>query len=595
MLPLIAPPSVGSPLSATSNHRRRLCVDASKPQPTLPSLALHGLPSPRPLPKLHMKPHLDPDFLPMTKDLHGPKPDRFRVNLDNCHAPELVAEGFGAMLSAIRASMARIDATSAIFRAEMNEAHEVAAYICRVREAANNQVDEMLATSAVTIQRMYRGSLGRQVYRGMRRMKAAIQLQRIARGRIGRRAYVTKKLQTTVASAVLGLRSLHKTQHSHGCNDERANQSRRLDNNSTSLLHLIKASIAIQTKWRVAYNKVRRNVGDIQTVQARARRLNRVLVQVSWQVATMLGILRFWRKATALHLVSKPAALVRRRSSIEAAIHSRRSIAAMTSPRNDSDQHIEHVIDHVSFFAQNPKVWYTRHAECEAGNALPAVATFHSSLPPPTLSPSNAPGKTNVVLLGNTKARSSSLPLTAAQRRTSFFGLVPTATSKPPDNSTERTAAKMKAKPSRGAIPIAAAKTSPDSSMRQRPAFYDAKRRPDDVKRTGGSQTASCAAYHEEGLRQKAERQRQLEMKVEQRRHQRVRREQRHRFPPSRRKRASQASLELARAQVAQAIEATASVGASSVPTTPESWVRAAVAIAMQNVLKIQRGGPSPA
>ncbi|RHY05503.1 hypothetical protein DYB36_008287 [Aphanomyces astaci] len=203
------------------------------------------------------------------------------------------------------------------------------------------------------------------------------------------------------------------------------------------LLRMLKASITIQSRWRVAYNKVRGNVSDIQTVQARAGRLNRLLVRVAWQVATTIGILRYWRKATVLNLLSKPAArlrqqLHRRRSSIEIAanamIAARLRFAAIAEavPRH-AEQHAEHVIENVSFFAQPPKAWYTRHAGSDSVVKFTTSSHSTASLPPTPPPPSFASpkAKTNVVLLGNNKARSSSLPLTSMQRGTSLFGIVP--------------------------------------------------------------------------------------------------------------------------------------------------------------------------
>ncbi|RHY87703.1 hypothetical protein DYB37_006405 [Aphanomyces astaci] len=278
-----------------------------------------------------MKPQLDPDFVPMTKGRKGPKSNRFVVNMDDCHTPELVVQGFTTML----------------------------------------------------------------------------------------------------ANTVLGLRAMHNL-HQH-------DKLLQLDDAQTGdraapLLRMLKASITIQSRWRVAYNKVRGNVSDIQTVQARAGRLNRLLVRVAWQVATTIGILRC---ATVLNLLSKPAArlrqqLHRRRSSIEIAanamIAARLRFAAIAEavPRH-AEQHAEHVIENVSFFAQPPKAWYTRHAGSDS--MVKSTTSSHStaSLPPTPPPPSFASpkAKTNVVLLGNNKARSSSLPLTNTQRGTSLFGIVP--------------------------------------------------------------------------------------------------------------------------------------------------------------------------
>ncbi|RHY94584.1 hypothetical protein DYB31_007907 [Aphanomyces astaci] len=281
-----------------------------------------------------MKPQLDPDFVPMTKGRKGPKSNRFVVNMDDCHTPELVVQGFTTML----------------------------------------------------------------------------------------------------ANTVLGLRAMHNLhQHDKLLQLDVAQTGDR----AAPLLRMLKASITIQSRWRVAYNKVRGNVSDIQTVQARAGRLNRLLVRVAWQVATTIGILRYWRKATVLNLLSKPAArlrqqLHRRRSSIEIAANAmiaarlRFAAIAEAAPRH-AEQHAEHVIENVSFFAQPPKAWYTRHAGSDSVVKFTTSSHSTASLPPTPPPPSFASpkAKTNVVLLGNNKARSSSLPLTNTQRGTSLFGIVP--------------------------------------------------------------------------------------------------------------------------------------------------------------------------
>ncbi|ETV71014.1 hypothetical protein, variant 1 [Aphanomyces astaci] len=608
MLPLLSQ-AIVSPRSTSNNRPQQ-----SSPRSTLPYLALHGLPSPRPLPKLHMKPQLDPDFVPMTKGRKGPKSDRFVVNMDDCHTPELVVQGFTTMLADIRASFARIDATTAIFRAEMDEANDVVQYICDVREAANNQFDDLATSSAVTIQRVHRGNTGRRQCLRKRQASAAIQVQRIFRGRLARRAYVTKKLHSTVANTVLGLRAMHNLHQ-----DDKLLQldDAQTGDRAATLLRMLKASITIQSRWRVAYNKVRGNVSDIQTVQARAGRLNRLLVRVAWQVATTIGILRYWRKATALNLLSKPAALLRqqlhrRRSSIEIAANAmiaarlRFAAIAEAAPRH-AEQHAEHVIENVSFFAQPPKAWYTRHAGSDS--VVKSTTSSHStaSLPPPPPPPSfaspKAHSKTNVVLLGNNKARSSSLPLTNTQRDTSRFGIVPNVVATTTEVTRAYQAVHSSVAPRPGHVKVSPTKVSnvklsPDS-MRQRQATYDAKRKAND-SRAGATKDITAAmgkaAYQEAGMRRTMDRQRQLKVKVEQRKHRRVR----HRFISAKHKQTtSLVKLNLARAQgmattstanhenPSKPLDATPSCHLES--STGRRIVADAINSAMQNVLACLR------
>ncbi|KAF0745985.1 hypothetical protein AaE_008309 [Aphanomyces astaci] len=426
----------------------------------------------------------------MTKGRKGPKSDRFVVNMDDCHTPELVVQGFTTMLADIRASFARIDATTAIFRAEMDEANDVVQYICDVREAANNQFDDLATSSAVTIQRVHRGNTGRskmypprpsgqlgwQCLR-KRQASAAIQVQRIFRGRLARRAYVAKKLHSTVvsrlrdtcgfspANTVLGLRAMHNL-HQH-------DKLLQLDDAQTgdraaTLLRMLKASMTIQSRWRVAYNKVRGNVSDIQTVQARAGRLNRLLVRVAWQVATTIGILRC--------------------------------------------------------------AWYTRHAGSDSVVKFTTSSHSTASLPPPPPPPSFASpkAKTNVVLLGNNKARSSSLPLTNTQRGTSLFGIVPNvvATTTEVTRAYQAVHSSVAPRPSHVKVSptkVSNVKLSPDS-MRQRQgtkssndAMYDAKRKAND-SRAGATKDITAAmgkaAYQGAGMRQTMDRQRQLKVTI---------------------------------------------------------------------------------
>ncbi|KAF0720682.1 Aste57867_107 [Aphanomyces stellatus] len=535
--------------------------DSDRVTSHLPQLHLHGLPSPRPLPKVQLKPQLEPGFVPMTKGLR-PKHDFTVVNMDDCHMPEQLAQGFSAMLHEMHESVRRMDATTAIFDAEMADVQDMLAFLHHHHAAVRRQVDAVLHASAAQIQRLVRGHLGRRQVNTRRRYAAAIALQRMVRGRLVRRQYLATKLRST-ANTVLGLRALVK----------KANAMDTLQTggrSTTDLLQLVKASISLQTKWRGAYKKVHSNVNNIRERHARLAALRARLVQAMWRVRTMASIVRFWHKATLLNLISIESRARRRNSlrllSSAALLAARRSSDSTLPDASSSPTPVTPLANNAVHVLSN--AWYTRHTEVDSDDDGWAMGGAKMVPAPTTLAAAAiAPSPTTKVMMlatkqGSSNLRSLSLPNaieSSSSRRGSFFRKAQAKDRDATTGDDETRAAQSTAPPGQTQDANGRKETSSHQESlprTKRQALHEAKR---DKARAAAEQ-----AYQVEAQRQKRERQRQIEVPVimeshphetkasmERRRQQRVQRDKRHRYSTAHQKRQTEATIESVRARVA--------------------------------------------
>ncbi|OQR95615.1 hypothetical protein THRCLA_07716 [Thraustotheca clavata] len=312
-----------------------------------PAINLHALPSPRPLPKRKVPVHLPPGVVPMTTLHRHHTPPEIAVDVDDCHTMSLIAQSFNDTIKGIRASFQRMDATTTIFRQEMEEAEEMAELI-RIRCAwAKVLYAELVHNSAIRIQRLLRGYWGRR--------KTASTIQRMYRKRLTRRKAHLAVFKATMANTVLGLRTFNKYIRAHP------------DMDPTIVFEKIRASIRVQRRWRAAYQKVRSRYAEMAE-QVRRERLCTRFFQLCRNIATVISILKFWRRATIFHYFTMPEYKKTRNGILSSFKHWRRAAtsqnrrrSALSHREGDVFVRAAKALHATPAYGKEPKAWYARH------------------------------------------------------------------------------------------------------------------------------------------------------------------------------------------------------------------------------------------
>ncbi|EQC33489.1 hypothetical protein SDRG_08998 [Saprolegnia diclina VS20] len=491
----------------------------------LPTLNLHSMPSPRPLPKRQPLPAAT--VVPMTT-LHKRHaiPDVV-LDVDDCHNMAAIADAFASSLHAIKTSLARIDATMHIFQDEMADADDMVQLIQLRCAHAKDMFARLVHGSAVTIQRCLRGFFGRLVFRRCIADRAARIIQRVVRHRRVRRLAHYVVFKSTMANTILGLRTFNKFMRAHPGTDP-------------SLVYdQIRASIKIQQRWRSAFLLVRARHAEMAAAQHKER-LRQRLQRFLYTFSLVYNIVRFWRRATIFHYFTVPAYKITR-NNILSGLQRWRHVAMFRSTRrqavsfqgSDAFSKAARAIHAGSSFGKEPKAWYARHSVRMMDDRGRRTSTFASVVEaaiaaPPKLqlqSTHRTLSLPGTIGLGEWSGQDDShdVPIVVTTTRLSVTTVpaefhLSTPRTKPPKDPVPRSVARQKQ--------VQFAQTLQDTNKRRRLAVAAAKAK---KEAAADIELRARQAKTDADKVQRLERMKQLENDLEQRRLTRLREQQRKR------------------------------------------------------------------